>query len=70
MNTEKTNTSTEAKPMLAVVLILSIWIMWFATIGLLSEICHGKYFFYRCIFSIPFSFSTITISRIVWQHYR
>ena len=76
MNTSTKQSSNEAecgnksKPLLAVVLIFCLITMWFSTIGLLSEICHGKYFWYRCIFIFPFTFSMLTISRLVWKHYR
>jgi len=42
------------KPALAAVISM-LWIMWFSTVGLLSEICHGDYFWQRTLFMIPFT---------------
>ena len=70
------NTSTnhkngnDANRLLAVVLIIMLWIMWFASIGLLSELCNGDYFWWRTLAIYPFTMVNIKVSGLVWGHYR
>ena len=56
--------------LLAVVLIVALWLMWFASIGLLSEICNGDYFWWRTLAIYPFTMVNIKVSGLVWRHYR
>lgn len=60
----------DANRLLAVVLIVMLWIMWFASIGLLSELCDGDYFWWRTLAIYSFTMVTIKVSGLVWKHYR
>jgi len=55
---------------LAVVLIVVLWVMWFALIGLLSKLCDGDYFWWRVFAIYPFTMVNIKVSGLVWRHYR
>jgi len=73
MSTENSNQedkSNELYTLLAVVLISVLWLMWFASIGLLSELCNGDYFWWRTFAIYPFTMVNIKVSGLVWRHYR
>ena len=63
-------TSNELYKLLAVMLIVALWIMWFASIGLLSALLNGEYFWWRALATYPFTMVTIKVSGLVWRHYR
>jgi len=63
-------TSNELYKLLAVMLIVALWIMWFASIGLLSKLLNGEYFWWRALATYPFTMVTIKVSGLVWRHYR
>jgi hypothetical protein len=71
MNKDYKETKSNAfYTLLAVVLIVALWLMWFASIGLLSEICNGDYFWWRTLAMYPFTMVNIKVSGLVWMHYR
>ncbi len=67
---EDTKQTSNLYKLLAVVLIVALWIMWFASIGLLSELLNGGYFWWRTLAIYPFTMVTIKVSVLVWRHYR
>ncbi len=52
-----------------ILIIIMIWIMWFASVGLLSELYNGEYFWLRVLIAYPFSIVNIKVSRLVWNYY-
>jgi len=73
MSTENTNEerkSNELYTLLAVVLIVALWIMWFASIALLSKLYSGDYFWWRTLATYPFTMVNIKVSGLVWRYYR
>jgi len=55
--------------LLAVVLIVGLWIMWYATIGILSALDAEVSFFWRAFAIYPFTLVNIKASGLVWRHY-
>ena len=49
-------------------LIIFVVLMYLSTIALVSEICHGQYFWYRCIVTYPFTFTTFKIIGIILKY--
>ena len=71
MNKDYEETNSNAfYTLLAVVLILALWVMWFASIGLLSELLNGDYFWWRALAICPFAMVNIKVSGLIWMHYR
>lgn len=64
------NEGKNSNTLLAIVIIFTLWLMWFGSIGLLSELCNGKYFWWRTVVICPFTVVNLIVSRIVWNHYR
>ena len=69
-SSNKKKTNNFCNTLLAVVLIVALWIMWFASIGLLIELCNGDYFWWRTLAIYPFTMVNIKVSGLVWRHYR
>lgn len=53
----------------AITFIIILWLMWFAVIGLLSELCNQNYFFWRVLIIWPFTIVNVKVSKIVWKYY-
>lgn len=70
MNKDYKENKSNAFYTLAVVLIVALWLMWFASIGLLSELCNGDYFWWRILAIYSFTMVNIKVSGLVWRHYR
>jgi uncharacterized membrane-anchored protein len=76
MNTENKESLNQsesgnlAKPMLAVVLILLIWIAVLAVGVILAMIFNNEQFIIRSILIFPFSIGAVYTSCCVWMHYR
>jgi hypothetical protein len=49
-------------------LITFVVIMYLATIALVSELCHGQYFWYRCIGTYPFILATFKIIDLIVKY--
>jgi hypothetical protein len=64
------NEGNNSNTLLATVLIFALWLMHFASVGLLSELCNGNYFWWRIVAMYPFTVVNFKVSRIVWNHYR
>jgi hypothetical protein len=64
------NKGNNSNTLLATALIFALWLMWFATIGLLAELCNGNYFWWRAIGMYPFTLVNFKASKIIWNHYR
>lgn len=64
-----TETAITYDTLLAVVYIVAIWLMWFASIGLLSELLNGEYYLLRTFIIWPFTIVSFNVSKIVWKHY-